>query len=121
MRRFGIESCERRFQADEHCTVAASSDTTRSTCGRIPEAVLAKHACSGHISRLEPLAVEAVPHEALISECGTASSYGEDLAALRKPERSGRPLGQVSFVECLEENLARTLSPQKRGPKSRSG
>jgi putative transposase len=45
----------------------------------------------------------------------------EDLAVLQKHERSGRPLGQVSFVEHLEENLARTLSPQKRGPKPRGG
>jgi len=45
----------------------------------------------------------------------------EDLAVLHKHERSGRPLGQVSFVEHLEENLSRTLSPQKRGPKPRGG
>jgi putative transposase len=30
----------------------------------------------------------------------------ENLAALRKHDRSCRPLGQVSFVEHLEENLA---------------
>jgi putative transposase len=45
----------------------------------------------------------------------------EDLGVLHKHERSGRPLGKVSFVEHLEENLARTLSPQKRGPKPRGG
>ncbi len=41
----------------------------------------------------------------------------DEMAMLRKHERSGRPLGRELFVEELEENLSRLLSPQKRGPK----
>jgi putative transposase len=36
---------------------------------------------------------------------------------LRLHERTGRPLGDMGFVEQLEQNLNRTLKPQKRGPK----
>jgi putative transposase len=45
----------------------------------------------------------------------------EELALLKKHERSGRPLGEVSFVERLEEELERLLRPAKRGPKPRAG
>jgi putative transposase len=38
----------------------------------------------------------------------------------RKHERTGRPLGQSAFVDGLEEQLGRTLCPQKPGPKSRT-
>lgn len=41
----------------------------------------------------------------------------EELALLKKHERSGRPLGDVSFVERLEGELERLLRPAKRGPK----
>lgn len=41
----------------------------------------------------------------------------EELALLKKHERSGRPLGEGSFVERLEEELERLLRPAKRGPK----
>lgn len=44
-------------------------------------------------------------------------STEEELEVLHKHERSGRPLGQVPFVERLEGDLERHLSPQKRGPK----
>ena len=41
----------------------------------------------------------------------------EELALLKKHERSGRPLGETSFVERLEGTLERLLRPAKRGPK----
>jgi putative transposase len=41
----------------------------------------------------------------------------EELALLKKHERSGRPLGGISFVESLEGELERQLRPAKRGPK----
>jgi len=44
----------------------------------------------------------------------------EGLALLKKHERSGRPLWEVSFVERLEEELERLLRPAKRGPKPKS-
>ena len=44
----------------------------------------------------------------------------EDLALLKKHERSGRPLGEVTFVERLEGELERLLRPAKRGPKPKA-
>jgi len=41
----------------------------------------------------------------------------EELALLKRHERSGRPLGEVSFVERLEKKVERLLRPAKRGPK----
>ena len=41
----------------------------------------------------------------------------EELAELRRHVRTGRPLGDETFVGRLEEMVGRTLKPQKRGPK----
>ena len=41
----------------------------------------------------------------------------EDIERLRRHTRTGRPLGDVSFVEQLETLLNRILRPLKRGPK----
>ena len=38
-------------------------------------------------------------------------------AALRRHERTGRPLGNPDFVECLETQLGRFLRKRKPGPK----
>jgi putative transposase len=38
---------------------------------------------------------------------------------IRKHERSGRPLGSEEFVESLEADLNRTLTPEKPGPKGK--
>lgn len=40
----------------------------------------------------------------------------EDTEALRRHERTGRPLGDEAFLTRLEEALGRTLRPRKRGP-----
>jgi len=42
-----------------------------------------------------------------------------DIALLRKHERTGRPLGEDSFIENLELLLDRRLKPQKPGPKKK--
>ena len=39
------------------------------------------------------------------------------LEAIRRGERTGRPLGGTDFVARLEAETGRTLSPRKRGPK----
>jgi putative transposase len=44
----------------------------------------------------------------------------DELAMLKRHERSGRPLGDAPFVERLEEEMARRLRPAKRGPKPKS-
>jgi putative transposase len=44
----------------------------------------------------------------------------EDLEALRRHARTGRPLGSERFVESLEARLGRRLRPGKRGRKPKS-
>ena len=45
----------------------------------------------------------------------------EEYKALRKHERTGRPLGNTSFIGRLEEKLAKRLIPQKGGrPKKKN-
>ena len=41
----------------------------------------------------------------------------EEVQALRRYERTGRPLGGEAFLADLEETLGRTLRPRKSGPK----
>ena len=43
----------------------------------------------------------------------------KELAQIRKHERTGRPLGNDSFVEKLETLLKRNLKRQKPGPKTK--
>ncbi len=43
----------------------------------------------------------------------------QELGELRRHVRTGRPLGDETFVGRLEEMLGRALKPQKRGPKPR--
>ena len=40
-----------------------------------------------------------------------------ELAALRRHERTGRPLGSAAFIETLESRLGRFLRKRKTGPK----
>jgi len=47
-------------------------------------------------------------------------SSEEEVTTFKKHERNGRPLGREMFVEGLEANLSRLLSPQKRGPKPKA-
>jgi len=49
-----------------------------------------------------------------------ATSTEEELNLLHRHERTGRPLGDLGFVETLEQILGRTLQPQKPGPKKKS-
>ena len=41
----------------------------------------------------------------------------DDVEAMRRHERTGRPMGSAGFVERLERILGRALRPQKPGPK----
>ena len=40
-----------------------------------------------------------------------------DMEAFRKHERTGRPLGDASFIDRMELLLKRRLRPKKPGPK----
>jgi putative transposase len=50
-----------------------------------------------------------------------APSRAEELAALRRHTRTGRPLGSESFVEKISTLLGRDLRKQKPGPKPKEG
>ena len=41
-------------------------------------------------------------------------------AALRQSETTGRPLGNVRWIETIEQRSGRALAPKKRGPKPRT-
>ena len=41
----------------------------------------------------------------------------EEAALMRRHERTGRPMGNASFIARLEKQLDRVLRPQKGGPK----
>ena len=43
-----------------------------------------------------------------------------DYEAIRRGERTGRPLGAAQFIERLEGQLGRILAPQKRGRKPKA-
>ena len=45
------------------------------------------------------------------------TQQADEMLAIRKHERTGRPLGDAVFVEGLEEKLGMALKPKKRGPK----
>ncbi|MDY6823023.1 MAG: transposase [Thermodesulfobacteriota bacterium] len=79
---------------------------------------------SAHISgKKEPL-VNVEPVLSIISGKwkqflkGKLSS--EEMEDIRKHERTGRPLGNLSFVENLERKLGRELRPQKPGRKPKN-
>jgi hypothetical protein len=44
----------------------------------------------------------------------------QELKEIRKHECTGRPLGNVSFLERLESELGRTLQRRKPGPKTKN-
>jgi putative transposase len=45
-------------------------------------------------------------------------SEKDELALLKRHERTGWPLGNERFIDRLEGELSRPLRPQKPGPKS---
>ncbi len=69
--------------------------------------------------------------DALVTVAPVLDRYGRfadfvDLASdeeqwrrLRMSETSGRPLGSDAWLEALEAQTGRVLTPQKRGPKRR--
>jgi len=43
----------------------------------------------------------------------------EEMERFRQHERTGRPMGDMAFMETIEKIVCRVLRPQKRGPKSK--
>jgi putative transposase len=50
----------------------------------------------------------------------TRNSSESERAVFRKHERTGRPIGDETFIERLERLLDRRLKPRKPGPKPRA-
>jgi putative transposase len=52
---------------------------------------------------------------------GAPADYASAWRALRQSETTGRPLGDADWIAAIEARTGRTLAPQKRGPKPKSG
>jgi len=65
---------------------------------------------------VKPLLDRAMDWRGLLDSALAQADYD----AIRRGERTGRPLGAADFVEGLEERLGRRLSPQKPGRKPKA-
>jgi putative transposase len=75
-----------------------------------------------HLSGKDDELVKVRPLLEMVGEWGEYLSSGMDgeaAEALRRHERTGRPLGDDRFVEGLEKRLGRSLRRQRPGPKPR--
>ncbi len=73
-----------------------------------------------HLSRRDDQLVKVAPMLALIGDWRAFLNSAvpeEELRDIRRHGRTGRPLGDETFVGRLEEILGRVIKPQKRGPK----
>jgi putative transposase len=72
-----------------------------------------------HLSGEDDQLVKASPLSAMIGNWQDFLSLSNEseLKALKRHERTGRPLGSKNFVDRLEEELSRPLRPRKPGPK----
>jgi len=71
------------------------------------------------VGRDDPL-VKVAPRLAMIGDWGDflkSAMPEEELRDIRRHARTGRPLGDESFLARLEEMVGRVLKPQRRGPK----
>ncbi|MBF0273576.1 MAG: transposase [Magnetococcales bacterium] len=74
-----------------------------------------------HLSRKNDILVNTSPLLTRVEDWGTFLSKGfseEDLEILRQHERTGRPLGDASFLSRMESLLQRPLAPRKAGRKA---
>jgi putative transposase len=75
-----------------------------------------------HRSGRDDCLVNVAPLLAMIADWKAflqSAASEEDLRDLRRHGRTGRPLGDETFVGRLEELVGRVLKPQKRGPKGK--
>jgi putative transposase len=72
-----------------------------------------------HLAGEDDQLVKASPLSAMIGNWQDFLSLSNEseLKALKRHERTGRPLGSENFVDRLEEELSRPLRPRKPGPK----
>jgi len=72
-----------------------------------------------HLSGRDDPLVEVAPLLARIDDWNAflkSAMPEEELSDLRQHGRTGRPLGDETFLGRLEEMVGRVLKPQKRGP-----
>ena len=73
-----------------------------------------------HLAGRDDCLVKVAPLLAMIGDWDAFLNSAvpeEELRDLRRHGRTGRPLGNETFVERLEKMVGRALRPQKRGPK----
>ncbi len=80
---------------------------------------------AAHLSGEDDALVKAAPvlerYGRFADFLGDAEQEDPCWRALRMAETSGRPLGDADWLEALEAQTGRTLRPQKRGPKGKTG
>lgn len=74
-----------------------------------------------HLSGMDDGLVKVAPLLEMVGDWKSFlnSGHEEEMAQIRKHERTGRPLGDEVFVEKLEALLERALKRKKPGPKSK--
>src|SRR5208283_784768 len=75
-----------------------------------------------HLSGRDDQLVKVAPLLELIGDWGAflnSAMPEEDLRDIRHHTRTGRPLGDETFLARLEEMVRRVLKPQKRGPEAK--
>ena len=73
-----------------------------------------------HLSGRDDQLVKVAPLLAMIGDWTAFLNSAipeEELRDIRRHGRTGRPLGDETFIARLEEMVGRVLKPQKRGPK----
>jgi putative transposase len=75
---------------------------------------------SAHLAGVDDRLVKVEPLLALVPDWAKflQLTSPEEVETLQRHERTGRPLGNDSFIDDLETALGRILRPQKPGPKS---
>ncbi len=78
--------------------------------------------CRAHLERKGDVLVKVAPLLDIVSDWHSLLSSGifpEDHETIRQHERTGRPLGNDSFITRLEKLTSRCLRKKKPGPKTR--
>ena len=72
-----------------------------------------------HMEGKDDILVKVMPLLKIAGDWQDFLEYPDEAVTdrLRQHEKTGRPLGGMEFIGCLEERLLRKLQPQKPGPK----
>jgi putative transposase len=78
---------------------------------------------SAHMEGKDDILVNVSPLLKIVKDWRRFLVYPDkdELTILRRHEKTGRPLGDMEFVEHLENHLSRVLKPSKPGPKKKNG